>query len=476
MSDSYNQIYAGYPAEIFATAWQSAAWLSKLLASGTAPATSIAEGALACFQTFTNGADAVAAWEVGVALAQEQINLAAVQALPLSLDITTQTYFTARVDSIENAASGIPTEILPAVSPYSVANQLTTGQPAIGYPGYLEWCMGFTAETPPSGLTTATLVPFATGMATAWLTIANAIRVLQGNALTIAYDTAARQYRVSSVVAASVENIGTFAQTDLPALWNGTVAVPSLLLNVGSLTASPALLGNQQASAIRFTMRSLALQVAYLLLSLQSSIGNVVTAALRRNESLMDLAARAAGGYEEWATIATLNTLTPPYPGPTNQSIATSGISLLLPGSVTLPSGAVAPTYEANTLGIDFDFGPINGPPPPWLGDIPLIVGYRNYQRALGRRIQTPLGTLIYHPTYGSRIPPEVGAIQSVDEAARLAAFGTAALASDPRTAYVVQSAATVQPGRLATFSGICQPIGPGAVPVSVNQVISPLP
>lgn len=474
----YESPFAGYPAQCFATAWQTAAWLAGVLQGGSAPVASIAQAAVASFQTFSNGADAVAMYQAATAFAQEQINLAAVQALPLTLSPTTLAYFTARVATVGAAASGLAA-LPPPANPFAAIALLSGGKPAIADTGYLEWCATFSAEVPPSGLVSPTaLVSYATGAATAWLNVANAVRVVQGDNLTAAYDTAARQFRVASTVASGVAAIGTYTQTNIPALWNGTVAMPSLLLDAASLTNSPASLANQQAATIRFALRSLALQTAYLILSLRSSIasGSVSTATLRRNESLMDLSARSAGGFEAWQAVASVNGIQPPYPGPTSQPAGVYDSPLLMPGSSQAPSGAAAPTYAANVLGVDYDFGPINGAQPPWLGDISLIVGYRNLSRALGRRIQTPLGTLIYHPSYGSRIPGEVGAVQGANEASKLAAFGAAALAADPRTASVLSAVASVQPGFLATFSGSIQPVGPGSSPVGFSETINPIP
>jgi hypothetical protein len=485
-TQAYTAPFSLYPGRVFATCWQTAAWLSNLLASGTAPPATIAQGALAAYETFANGADAVAAWAAGAALNQEVINLAGVDALPLDLDATTQTYFVNRLTSVAAAASGL-TNLVPLANPFGVSGALSAGQPAIADPGFLEWCVGFSAESPPWVATSGTVVPWPTvvsginGGATAWMTIANTVLSVQGGVQTQAFDTAMRQYRLSSGVAANVSFVsgitGAYQQTNSIALWNGVVAMPLLLQDAATLTSSPAVLGNQQAATVRFILRNLCLQTAYLLISLRTAATDaLVTAAMRRNETMMDLAARAGGGFEGWAEIARLNNIQPPYPGPTNVTVAASGTQLLMPGSVPLASGVLLPTYEANVLGTDYDFGPINGVQPPWLGDIQLIAGLANYRRALGRRIQTPLGTLIYHPSYGSRIPPEVGAVQDANEASRLAAYGKAALAQDPRTADVLSAVATIQPGFLATFSGSVQPIGPGSTPVSVNQVINPLP
>ena len=480
VTGSYNFPFVSYPGTIFATCYQAAAWLNGVLASGSTPAASIVSPALTVFNTLQNGADAVAAWQTAAAMSQEVQNMAAIQALPISVTSGTLAYFNARKTAIAAAASGLYA-IVPSVDPLDVSNLLAAGQPAVPYPNFLEWCVGFNAEAPPVGLTPNNLVTYASGEATAWSNIAAAIQVVQGTLLTPAYDTAVRQYSVASTVsgtlAAITGSVGPFTQTAVTGLWNGTVAMPSILLDAASLMSAPSQLLNQQGIAIRYTIRQLSVQIAQLLLSLRSvQTSQVLTAELRRNETLMDLAARAGGGFENWSRIAALNNIQPPWPGPTNQGVAASGLQLLMPGSSLPASGVPAPSYQANVLGIDYDFGPINAPQLPWIGDFPLIVGYSNYARALGRRLQTPVGSLIYHTGYGSRIPGEVGAVQSSSEAARLSAFGNAALKADPRTAYVVSSTASVQPGFLASFSGTVMPVGPGANAVSVNQTINPLP
>ena len=215
-------------------------------------------------------------------------------------------------------------------------------------------------------------------------------------------------------------------------------------------------------------------QLALFLLSLrQPTTGQVNLATLRVNDTLMDVASRSLGDFEQWSAIATLNGLTPPYPSPDNK--AQAGQQVFLPGTTgTVASGTPVASYAANVLGTDYDFGPINGTQPAWTGDYQLITGLLNYARSVGRRLQTPIGTLIYHVTYGSRIPGEVGAVQSIDEAARLAAFGESAVMSDPRTASVLSATAVLQPGFLASFTAVAQPIGPGQTPVQLNETISP--
>jgi len=262
-----------------------------------------------------------------------------------------------------------------------------------------------------------------------------------------------------------------------PGPWNTAVALPSIMLAAASLNAAPATLSNQQCAVIRYALNASASSLAQLLLSLRSpAVAVPGLATLRIGESLQDLATRTTGDFENWPAIAALNALSPPYPGMSNTTLALKGAALLLPpASGTVVAGGPAPSYFANVLGTDWDFGPINGPMPPWIGDIPLITGYLNFARAIGRRLQTTLGTLIYHPSYGSRIPPEVGAVQGIDEAPRLRQYGDSAITLDPRTGSILSSIATTQPGWLATYSAVVQPIGPGSNAVSVNETLSPL-
>jgi len=470
--------YTGYPAQVWAACWQAISWLNGLAASGAAPAASLAAPAAAVFTTLRNGASAVSAWQAGAALAAESQNLSAIQVLPLALDPVTLSYFNARVASVAAAASGIAA-LSPPVNPLTAVQTLTVGTPAVADPGYLEWCMGFTAETPPAS-GAATLPTGAATAAQSWLNIANAISVLQGSSPTTAYDTAARMYRCSGTISALLAQLtsGPFAAGVTAASWNGTVALPTILLDAAAQSTSPASLAAQQACTIRYALNAVASGLALFLYSLNTSAGaQPSTAQLRNTDSLQDLAARQTGSFENWPAIAADNALSPPYPGPTNPTVALSGQQLYLPGSgVQVGAAGSGPSYDNLTLGVDYDFGPINGAQPPWQGDISLIAGLYNFARAIGRRLQTPLGALVYHQEYGCRIPPEVGAIQDSTEAARLAEYGRSAMAADPRTGSVLYATATVQPGFLATFSGGVSPVGPNPTGVPVTVSISPFP
>lgn len=469
--------FVGYPGRIWGVCWIAMEWLSGVLAAAPAAAQA-ASAAQAVYLTLRNGRIAVAAWQAANALATDAASAATLQSMPLVLNAQDKAYFLARVGSLAAAAAQVAL-IPPAVSPVGVVKTLSGGQPAIPDPKYLEWAAGFTGENPPVGFESTVLSLNAFNMWIAWADVANAVRILQGNYTTQDYDMAARMFRACGLV---LGNMLEQASPQVPvvppiptALWNSTIAVPALLLDASMLSSAPSTLSEQQAATIRYVLGVGMAALAQFLLSLrrpQSQRPNLAT--VRQNDSLMDVAARSTGNFEQWASIAAANALVPPYPGPSNPALV--GKSLLVPQGGALPPPGPTPTYAANVLGTDFDFGPINGNMPAWNGDYQLISGYLNFARAIGRRIQTTLASLAYHTDYGSRIPPEVGAVQDESESAKLAQYGIYAIQSDPRTGNIANATASTRPGFLATFQALVTPIGPNATPVQVNETINPLP
>jgi hypothetical protein len=466
--------FLGYPGQIWQAAYQAVNWYMGATASGTAAAYAQVSPALTVFTTLRNAVTAIDAWQTTQALNTEINYMTLVQALPLSLSSGTLTAFNARIGSITAAASGIGA-LPPAVSIANVASRMLAGTPIVPYVPFIEWCAAFTAEAPPSGTTAATLVTAASGMAVAWQAVAANIALLQGTVLTAAYDTAVRQQRVSTYTTgelASFTSSGFTATTAVTGLWNQCVALPTILLDAASLASAPYSLQAQECGVIRYALSQLAFQFAIFLLNLQQpQTGTIKLARLRNTDSMQDVAARSLGDFEQWRAIATLNGVLPPYPGPDNQTMG--GQTVLLPGSTgAIASGLPTPSYTANVLGTDYDFGPVNGSMPTWQGDFNLITGLLNFARALGRRLQTPLGSLIYHASYGSRIPYEVGAIQGPDEASKLTAYGNSAIRSDPRTAQILSSSTALQPGFLAAYQASVTPIGSPSTPQTIGEII----
>lgn len=474
----YQQAFMEYPGQVWATCYQALSWLNKLIDGGGTPADQIANPAALVLRLCQDASIAIDAFGTGIALGVETQNMAQISALSLGLDPVTQTYFNNRVISINIASQQINALIKPA-NPFTIITALNNGNASMLDSGYLNWCMGFTGETAPVGLSAATLGTFAQSMATAWLNVVNAINVAQGANPTSAYDTAARQFRCSQQVANNLAALasGPFAEGDITT-WNGAVALPTILLDGSALATSPALLLAQQGLTIRYLLNQTVNQLAIFLANLSTTISSQpTTAALSNNDTLLDLAARQTGNFENWVEIATINNLKPPYPGPTNPAVAKSGRQLYMPGSnVQTGVNQAAPTYPDSAMKTDIYFGPINGVQPPWNGDYAVITGYLNFALSLGRRLQTPLGSLVYETNYGSRIPAEVGAIQSSDEAARLKQFGDSAIRLDKRTGRILSSLASAEPGFQAHYAAVVQPIGPGSTPTDIEATITPTP
>jgi hypothetical protein len=82
-------------------------------------------------------------------------------------------------------------------------------------------------------------------MATAWLTVTNAVGVVQGANPTSAYDTAARQYRCSQVIASLLAQIGaTTSQAGITAQQNvelAGIAAQTQIATTGDATTEFAL-------------------------------------------------------------------------------------------------------------------------------------------------------------------------------------------------------------------------------------------
>jgi hypothetical protein len=497
------QPYAGYVGQVWRTAYASLTWLSGIMAAADNSPSVVANPALIVYQTLRNAVDAVSAYSMSNAWLAEIKALQGIQVLPLTLDAGTAAFFNARIATYVAAQAALAA-LLPAANPAGAAVKLAMNSPAIADMGLLGFYVAFNYEAPPSPITTPVdFTAAGQAAATAWGTVATAISVLQGATITQAYDTAIRQFNVAQT---AVNTVTSFVNPvtdvddqilleggeitvdgdgdpitdggDYTGLWNPVMVLPAIVMD-GSLTCSaPFSVVNQQSGVIRYALITMLNQLAFLLLSLrQPAIGVVNLGALLNNDTLMDFAARETGNFENWTGIATENVLQPPWTGPGGAAYG-SQLYIPVPGSAPPTAGVPQPTYAANVLGTDIYIGPINGEMPPWNGDFQLTTGYANLAISLGRRLQTTLGTLIYHSDFGSRIPPEVGNVQDDATAGHIASYGLSALMSDPRVLSVLSATATiVQPSGLGevAFNGVVQPIGQGALGVSVNQVISPL-
>lgn len=478
-------VYIGYSGAVWQAVFAALSYYENQVSVTTDPASlvSISEAML---ETLLNGADAVNALDMSAAWSTEAVFMQQIEGLPLTLDPYSISVFQNRTSAYLAAASGLGALVPPAASFAPAATAFAAGSPIISDIGLLNFYESFLYETAPSGTTAANLAQTAMSIGTAFTNVANAIQFLQGSALTQLYDVAQRE-ALAATAAAYIDSSftsGGFTSNSgvtVSGIWNQMATLPAMAMSASILTSSPQSFANQQSACIRYAMLSIAAQIERFLLILRKpQINQVSLATLLVGETLMDVAARTLGNFELWPQIASLNGLSPPYTGPVSipaSGIAGYGSQLILPSPNTSNSSTGnAPSYLANFLGTDMYVGPINGAMPVWSGDFQTISGYNNLAWALGRRLQTTLSTLIYHLNYGSRIPPEVGNIQTNQTASRIAAFGKSAILSDPRVQNVLSASASLQQNGKVSFNGKVQPAGFGTNPVALNETISPLP
>lgn len=474
--------FSAYSGQVWAVINASFQYFIQQLELATNPGT-LVPLAETVFTTAQYGLDAINARRIYIGLSNELTYLNQMIALPISISPTDYPYVINRIGSLNAAVSSLAA-IIPSVSLTPVGPSLDQNDPPLDDPNSILWLIGFDFEVPPVGLDTVNLSSNAQAVVTAFYNLAGAIAALQGNQLNSLYDSALRMSETAQLAANTIGdyysgsiNITGTSPNDALTVWNQMLVLPAFLNDAFLLNSSPYTEEIQQDAVIRYLIITISYQLALFLLVMRKPVTTQINqAVLMVGDSLMDFANRNTGNFENWTEIATLNNLYPPYVGPTSvPGIAGWGTMLLLPtpGSASSAIG-VTPSYANNYLGIDQYTGPINGSMPSWTGDYQTIAGYANFRWALGRRIQTTLGNLIYHSDYGCRIPPEVGNIQDANTVGQIAAFGKSAILNDPRVAQVLLAKAASLPNFAVAFEALVQPGGFGSTSISVNEVISP--
>lgn len=474
-------LFIGYSGNVWQAAYAALAYYNFQVATATDPA-SLVSVSEATLETLLNGVDCINANDMAASWMAEASALQQIEALPLVIDPGSVSALQNRIAAYVSAASALGVIVPPISSFIDPVMKIAGGNPAIPDMGLLQFYENFSYETPPSGLSASNLATSAAGISSSFMTIANAILFFQGQNLTQLYDVATRESLAAGTAAyidQSFTSGGFSSGIPLVSSWNQMASLPAMAMSSYILSSSPALQANQQSGCIRYAMLRLAAIIENFLLALRKPQTNQVNlATLLVGETLMDMAARVLGNFELWPQIASLNNLIPPYTGAmSSQGIAGWGTQLVMPSQNTSSSATGAkPSYLSNFLGVDVYVGPINGSMPQWTGDFQTISGYNNLAWALGRRLQTTLGKLIYHSNYGSRIPPEVGNVETNRAAQRITAFGKSAILSDPRVQSIISATSTLlQFGKVA-FTGEIQPAGFGTRPVLLNETINQLP
>lgn len=465
----------GYSGQIWTAIRSSLAYANTNLSMADPQQTKALARAVAA--TMKNGYYAMDAGLLFSGLQQAFSNLAQLIPLPLNLDPTNLAFMQNRIAALQVATLSARSLL---VAPLAVNKQLASNKPAIPDPMYLEWLFNFDFEAVPNGLTLDNFADTAQAAANTWSVVATALRT-QGVAYSgTLYNLAVLMGEAAQVTADLVANASLNATLGLDWLWNRLVAMPTITRVSNAITNDPTSATSQNTNVARFVTLQALGQFNKLILSLRQ----VVTAqlrlgTLRRGDTPMSFANRELGDYTAWREIVQINGLEPPYFSNTKgPNRATPGQQLFLPPpNSTTPlapeTGPVA-NYVTNYLGVDQYLGPLNQPMLVWTGDYQVISGYQNLALSLGRRLQTTLGQLIYHPGFGSRIPPEVGSIASQDVGALLAAYTTSALLSDPRVNEVVSCVVSLLGNYSIVVNAVVLPNGLGQEEVTVNEVIGP--
>lgn len=474
--------FYGYNGEVWGVTYNAFNYLAGFIAHNPTNFDQIDQVAQTVYGVCQNSLNAINANALLAAWQTELVYLEETQAVPITVPAPISQALTNRVNAMAQAIVGLE-QITPDTATVNIPILVNQSVPSIFSCFILDFYRDFNYETPPANTTNDNLVYAAQTEATYFNQLATAIGGYQGFYTTPAYDAAVRLAQTSQVVANILANWRSApVSNNLPVFqnWNNIVALPAMLMEAYQISTAPFSLTIQQQEVIKFIILMMMQQIALLLTILRSpgtNPINIITVGV--GQTLQDIAAIYLGNFELWPQIAILNNLQPPYIGPVSipGQVIGWGQKLLLPvpGTNIAPVGDI-PSYINNFLGIDLYIGPINGDMPPWTGDFQTINGYDNLRWALGRRLQTTFGTLIYHPSYGCRIPPEVGNVQTVNTGSLINSFGISALQSDPRVAKVISAITSLLPNFAVAFQASVQPSGYGTAPVQIDQVLQPSP
>lgn len=422
--------------------------------------------------TIYNALAATEALQMRRGLVQLYTNLEYLVAASLDLTAAQQTAIVNRISAIQAAALAIESI---SSSAYDASIKFPSGQPAVTDPGYLLWLFDWSYETAPDGLTAGTLLAQATADVEAWQSLydstpGSSIPGVTVDAVGLILGAATQN--LASLGRLSVENTD-----DTQALWNAMVSAPILTQAAESIVSDPTSSGYQSLRCLRYSWMYLYFQANQVIFNLRDSTPSKVrTEIVKQGDTIMSFAARTLGNFERFTEVIALNSLVPPYISTSRAAnVVIPGDRLFIPTSTSSSTVAKpqdtfsAPDYLTGVLGVDVYYGPPNVDMLSWTGDFQTISGYANLSLSLGRRLRTPLGSLEPHPEYGSRIPGELGAIQSSSTSGHLSAYAKAAILSDPRVDRVTQIVVSYSGNFSVVLKAFAMPVGPGNSTASVS-------
>ena len=170
---------------------------------------------------------------------------------------------------------------------------------------------------------------------------------------------------------------------------------------------------------------------------------NVKRAQLNFNETLQNFAARTLGDATQWITIAALNNLAPPYVSPVpGYRLAVYGDTLLIPG--VSPDIAPTVTSAEDVLLRDVALANFGSLTANSNGDFAVVAGHPNLQQALGVRVTTDPGELLFHQEYGCLAARLKGERADPVNALLAQSYVQRACSEDDRVASIVKAVSAV--------------------------------
>lgn len=187
-----------------------------------------------------------------------------------------------------------------------------------------------------------------------------------------------------------------------------------------------------------------------------------------RGDTLQSIALRELGNAGDWAQLAWLNELLPPYltdnPDQVRAGVLVTGSTIRVPAPTAQVDASVSPEEVFLT-----DISLVNGKLQFNNGDIALVSGRENLKQAISNRIVTDHGDLIYHGNYGANLGRLKGSLNGPSRAMVAASYVEDALANENRIQAINSIKATPQGDRL-DIVGEVVPITGAAL--STNTVV----
>lgn len=419
--------------------------------------------------TIYNTLSALEALQMRRGLNQIYTNLEYLIAASLSITADQREFISNRISAVQKAALSIESV---SASSYDASVKFPEGDPAVTDCGYLTWLYTWGFETAPEEVSYANVVEYATADLAAWSALYDAVQGTSVPGITV--DTIGLILRSATENLTVLKTLSLSEDADASTLWSVLVSCPVITYAAESIVCDPTSYGYQALRCLRYSLLYLYTQANRLLVNLRNSTpAKVRTAIVVQNDTIMSFASRTLGDFERFTEIIALNGLVPPYiSSQKTTGVAAPGDKLFLPtvsGTANTDTSSSIPDYLSGVLGVDLYLGPSGADMLTWTGDFQTISGYSNLSLSLGRRLQTPLGSLDTHMEYGSRIPGALGAIAAASVSGHLQAYASAAITTDPRVDQIAQLTVTYSSNFAVSVTATVVPVGPGSSMASVS-------